>query len=837
VGGRADGSRHDRVLRARGPIGALVALLVVLAAAVPAAFGLTGDAERATLWGLFVSGVAAFASAAGIVGWWARARRVGRDAQVWRAVFGLALLVWSIGQLMLWWAAWRGTLAYPAPGDIVSGGAAPAGLAALLCVPRTSVSSWPGLRLALDAIVAGMGASLALRSALLASPHGEVVTDGYGTIVFIVADTSVFSLVLLATIRDVRARLLPAVAGVGAHCVADIGGLYAAADGVRDLPWYSGSLWCLGWPLVAVAVARYRPRSAADADSAEFDRREALASHTATVIGVAFVCATLLSSRNVLVEPGTPVLLGLVVGVIGLREAVGALVRTQLTAGLRQQAHRDPLTGLANRRAVTARMARIDDAGAWIVITLDLDGFKQVNDVLGHQAGDSLLVAVGKAVRRACPADGLAARLGGDEFAVLTRGDLADGARLGERLRLAVNIAMERHSPGLATSVSVGVGRLVRADAGPASGSAGAVLSAGQALSAGDDRLVGLVESAAALRAAKAAGRDRIEVYDADVAAARERRLVLEQRLRRAVATGALESYAQPVVGLRDGRLRGFEALARWTDEELGIVPPVEFIAVAEQTGLVVELGEHLVDVTFARAREAGAFTAGLRVAINVSPIQLRVPGFAELVAMQLDRHEVPARLVTIEVTEAILVADDDPALRTLAELAELGVDLAIDDFGTGYSALGYLRRLPVQVLKIDRSLTTDLRGDAKTYAIVEGVVGMAHRMGIRVIMEGIEEEADAEACRSVDADLGQGWLFGRPVSWAQAAALVEAEVAGRPLSALPAVVGASAVAGGPATGVGAVPAPRRFPGSRAEGRAGRRSGPGAEPAPGASTG
>ena len=238
----------------------------------------------------------------------------------------------------------------------------------------------------------------------------------------------------------------------------------------------------------------------------------------------------------------------------------------------------------------------------------------------------------------------------------------------------------------------------------------------------------------------------------------------------------------------------------------------------AEQTGLVVELGEHLLDVTFARAREAGVFAAGLTVAINVSPIQLRVPGFADVVRHQLDRHEVPAHLVTIEVTEAILVADDDPALRTLAELGELGVDIAIDDFGTGYSALGYLRRLPVQVLKIDRSLTSHLRAEPKTHAIVEGVVGMAHQMGIRVVMEGIEDEADAEACRAVGADLGQGWLFGRPVPWGQAAALIAAE-AGH------GAVGRAAAGG---AGESGVPAPRR---------AGEDAASHVRPAPGASPG
>jgi hypothetical protein len=177
--------------------------------------------------------------------------------------------------------------------------------------------------------------------------------------------------VLLATIRDVRSRLLPAVLGIGAHCVADIAALYAAADGRRDLPWYSGSLWCLGWPLVAVADRPGTGRAARRTPTgAEFDRREALASHAATGDRRRASSAPRCSRPGpCLWSRGRRCCSGWSVGVIGVREVVGALVRTQLTAGLRQQAHRDPLTGLANRRAVTARIARIDDAGAWIVIT------------------------------------------------------------------------------------------------------------------------------------------------------------------------------------------------------------------------------------------------------------------------------------------------------------------------------------------------------------------------------------------------------------------------------------------------------------------------------------
>ena len=213
----------------------------------------------------------------------------------------------------------------------------------------------------------------------------------------------------------------------------------------------------------------------------------------------------------------------------------------------------------------------------------------------------------------------------------------------------------------------------------------------------------------------------------------------------------------------------------------------MEFIEIAEQTGLVVELGAQVLMISIEHAATAGVFASGASVSINVSPIQLRVPGFVELMHETLRRHDVRAEQVVVEVTEAVMVAEDDPAILTLGELNLLGVRVAIDDFGTGYSALGYLRRLPVQILKIDKSLTSSLSAEPRTTAIVEGVVRMAHRMGIRVVMEGIEDELEAESCRGVEADNGQGWLFGRPTEWFQVADALREEVTGVAVAALPA--------------------------------------------------
>ncbi|HST85047.1 MAG TPA: bifunctional diguanylate cyclase/phosphodiesterase [Kineosporiaceae bacterium] len=608
-------------------------------------------------------------------------------------------------------------------------------------------------------------------------------------------------------------RLVIAVAmlcwGAG-QVVADLSVITSTDAGRPRLdPWPVLAFWCLAWPLIGLGVIRLRPRQTSTALGRASARRlptgggltsrlltgrvlasgvlasRGLASRVLASRGLAsrVLAGGVLASAVLAGVWGSGLLTGgglaggllvggvlisavLIVSVRYLREVLNPDLHLRLTAGLRAQAFRDSLTGLPNRRALTTR---IDELGrddlARVVLTLDLDGFKQVNDLLGHHAGDALLVAVAEALQAHCPPQALIARVGGDEFALLCPGDLARGRELGEQLRAAVAQTLAVLAPGVGISASVGVGRLVRPEIPVRT-------------SEHRDQLTGLVESAAALRAAKQGGGDSVQVYDGQVARDRDRRLLLEHRLRLAIAVQAIAdqtiiTFGQPIVDLSTGRLTGFESLARWTDDELGNVEPEEFIEVAEQTGLIVALGEHLLAQTLAAAANAGVFGGGLTLSVNVSPIQLRVPGFVMLVRELLDRHRISSDQLIIEITEAILVTEGDSALSTLAELNALGIGLAIDDFGTGYAALGYLRRLPVQVIKIDKSLTNGLLSEAKTLAIVEGIAQMAHRMGIRVVMEGIEKKSEADKCRAAGADRGQGYLFGRPIPWAQAAKLV----------------------------------------------------------------
>ena len=786
----------------------LAVVAPVVAAAIPAWYGLTDRPWPAFSIGLVLTGVIATTTAIIMITWWIAVRRSG-PVEVFRLVIGVAVLCWGIGQVVTAFDAAGGTVHYPSVGDVIGSAAAPIGLVGILSLPRHSVSARPGVRLGLDSLAVGTAVTFLLMRVVIAWPAFGLAMNRLDTSMFVLADCSVCAAVLLTAVRDVRSGIWPIAGGVLLHVIADLAVLFSAeGDGRRVDPWVAMSLWCLAWPLIGIGVTRFRPGLFASGSAQ--DRRESIASQVATMIILPSVVAGFLIgglSRSEAASRGNLLLALVFVPLMFAREMISAQLQLKLTSGLRTQAFRDSLTGLPNRRALTTR---IDELGTddvlRVVLTLDLDGFKQVNDLLGHHAGDALLIAVADTLQQHCPPQSLIARIGGDEFAVLCRGDLEEGRKLAERLRVAVGNALAIKAPGVGISASVGVGRLVRSgpdpecpgpddvsgeaapaaaatdQAPPGTGSGEVAAGPGAPLSRPEhrDQLTGLVESAAALRTAKESGRDAVQVYDGDMAKARQRRLMLEHLLRQAITNQVIITYGQPIVDLETGRLTGFESLARWNDAELGFVPPDEFIEVAEQTGLVVALGEHLLAETLAAATRAGVFAAGLTLSVNASPIQLRVPGFVELLREQMARYRIRPEQVIVEITEAILVTEGDPAVSTLAEIHAIGVGLAIDDFGTGYSALGYLRRLPVQVIKIDKSLTSCLLTEAKTVAVVEGVARMAHRMGVRVVMEGIENEMEAERCRAVGADRGQGYLFGRPTAWDQAAVLIT-EMAARP--------------------------------------------------------
>jgi diguanylate cyclase (GGDEF)-like protein/PAS domain S-box-containing protein len=409
------------------------------------------------------------------------------------------------------------------------------------------------------------------------------------------------------------------------------------------------------------------------------------------------------------------------------------------------QARHDTLTGIPNRVQLMERLAAVTahQTGDLALLLLDLDGFKVVNDTLGHAAGDDLLVIIGQRLS-ACVRDGdLLVRLGGDEFAVL----LEDGRQPQAALRLANRLLDTIQRP-------IELGReTVTVDA-----SVGLAVHA--ARTAEPEEL--LQQADLAMYAAKGAGRGRVEVFDPAMGTATHHRHVLEREHRRALERDELKVAFQPVIELSTGRIEGVEALARWDHPTLGSVSPAEFIPAAEHAGLVALLGQRIRR----HALQAGTrwwTDHGISLAINASARELTEPGFAAEVLGELAEHRLPAAALVVEVTESQL-ATSSTTREELQVLRARGVRVAIDDFGAGYSSLARLRALPVDVLKIDRSFVSDL-DEPGGHSLVEAIVHLGGTLGCELIAEGIETPAQAEQLRTVGCTLAQGYLFHRPLT------------------------------------------------------------------------
>ena len=419
---------------------------------------------------------------------------------------------------------------------------------------------------------------------------------------------------------------------------------------------------------------------------------------------------------------------------------------------LRRAALHDTLTGLPNRVLLLDRLqhALARETRGTAVLFVDLDRFKIVNDARGHAAGDELLVGVAARLRASArPADTVA-RFGGDEFLVVCEDvDEAAARAVAEDLLSSLDQPFRVAGGEAALTASIGV-------AVSPSPSADALLR----------------QADTAMYAAKVAGRSRVQVFDAELAAQAEERFELGSALRRALIGNELELHYQPVIDLRTGRVLGAEALARWTHPLHGSVPPSRFVAVAEDVGLAARLDRWALrqaarDVS--ELRRAGALPGEAYVAVNFSAQTLNDPGLEDWITRHVEAAGLTPEDVLLEVTESAIMADASSAVALLTRLRQRGFGVAVDDFGTGHSSLAYLRDLPLSVLKIDRSFVAELTSDASALAIAASIIELARAVGLTVVAEGVERMEDAELLQRLGCDAAQGWLWSPAVSPGQA--------------------------------------------------------------------
>jgi diguanylate cyclase (GGDEF)-like protein len=432
-----------------------------------------------------------------------------------------------------------------------------------------------------------------------------------------------------------------------------------------------------------------------------------------------------------------------------LRQSESELIARQ--KDLDYLAYHDPLTGLPNRLLLQDRLqhalAKARRAGSEAALLfLDLDRFKNINDTLGHEVGDRILCEVAKRLRGLVRETDTLARFGGDEFIVLLE-EVPEP-------KIAVRIARQIVD-ALATPIEVEQERF------HLGGSIGISLFPHN----GEDAETLLKCGEVAMYQAKEKGRNTCQFYTPDMNARTRELMLLENSLRLALAREQFVLHFQPQVDIETGRILGVEALVRWNRPDLGMIPPEDFIPMAEETGLIVPMGEWILRAacTQARAwRQAGL--PALRVAVNISPRQFRYPRLADRIRGILTETEMEPGLLELEITESMIMHDVDAAIQTMNELTALGIQLAIDDFGTGYSSLHYLGRFPIRRLKIDRDFVRDITTCAGDAAIASAVIALARTMTLEVVAEGIETREQLAFLKEKECQIGQGYLFSRPL-------------------------------------------------------------------------
>ncbi|BBE21603.1 hypothetical protein MN0502_04860 [Arthrobacter sp. MN05-02] len=670
---------------------------------------------------------------------------VGTRRSQWQVVFGTAAVtVYTAGDAY-YLSALQGqhSLTVVSAADIAYFAFYPLMLGTLVVtVRKLRGRTWP---LLLDSLVGALAAASVM--AMILAP---VLKAGAGSSttfeMVVVVIYPVLDLLLISTIGglmtsrelDPGPRWPLLVAGLMLFAAADI----AYALGADQ--YSSGSVIDAGWILGIVAIALWID-GIARAGTVFRHHDRGLPAVTMLMVATGSAVSVLLIGCQVPIAPLAQVLAALTV----LLAAAPLLFRNRLLVAL---ATTDDLTGLPNRRGLVQDLGgRLGGQRSGALFFLDLDRFKDVNDALGHDVGDALLVEVGERFARALTSSDLLARLGGDEFAVFL-----DGVTREEALKMARRLEAELVEPirigtaALTIRVSIGIALT------PENGT--------------DIQLLMRKADIAMFRAkSERSGHHLYSSLDDDGGARKLRTL---QELRAALVEGQFELHYQPKVHLPDDAVSSVEALIRWNHPVIGQLPPTSFLPLAEEAGLMPELSKLVLEAAVDQVSRWRADGLTISVAVNLSGSCIQ-PGLPRQVRALLERHHMPAGCLTLEITEDMLMADPARSAKILARLRADGIQVSIDDFGTGYSSLAYLRDLPADELKLDRSFITAMRSDRRAGGLVGSIIDLAHSLDLRVVAEGVDNEETLIELRALGCDLAQGFHFARPLPAAEVASWI----------------------------------------------------------------
>jgi diguanylate cyclase len=692
--------------------------------------------------------------------WRASQRCVGsrRLQAAWRFL-ALASSVYLLGDIAQTVYEATGKSQYPSWADPLYLLFYPLTLAGILCFPVARRSRVERARMALDMAVVAIGGSAlvgyVLLGPIIASSGGSTTLQTVVSIAYPVGDMVLFlglAMLLRQTIPSAQGSLRFLTVGLLLFAAGDLVCGYMTLHSNYQGGDPVDTLWMVAVSCLAVAAAGQAPVAARPqgAPSGSVDRVSWLP-YGAVV--AAFV-VLLISERSEPVFPGITLTLAALAltTLVASRQFLAQRDLVDAQGELRHQALHDALTGLPNRALVLDRaeqmLARARRQHAPVAaLYVDIDGFKHVNDTLGHAAGDALLKTVAARLSSVMRASDTVGRLSGDEFVcLLDSADLdASPELVAERILEVLRLPIDLHTSGkrpVSITASIGIARGGRDNA--------------------DDLLR---DADIALYQAKEAGKNRSRLFESSMHTVANDRALLELDLHDALDGEQFFLLYQPTLDLEYERMTGVEALLRWQHPTRGVIPPDVFIPIAERTGLIVPIGRWVLDQACAQAAAWHGQGHELGMAVNVSTRQLEHDAFIGEVAEALRTSGLDASTLTLEITETTLMRDPDAASKRLNELKALGVRLAIDDFGTGYSSLAYLRQFPVDAIKIDRSFISGLAASAESTALIHTLVQLGKTLGLQTLGEGIEEAPQLHALQREHCDLGQGFLFARPLT------------------------------------------------------------------------